>query len=45
MDGVENIGMEPIDVSNVNWWVVVAVVILITLAGKARAEYLRDRKK
>jgi hypothetical protein len=45
MDGIENIGMEPIDLSQVNWWVVVAMVILITLAGMARNEYLRDRKK
>jgi len=45
MDGIENIGMEPIDVSQVNWWVVVAVIACVILLGRARNQYLRDRKK
>lgn len=40
MDGIENIGMEPIDLSQVNWWVVVAVVIGFILLAGARKEFL-----
>jgi hypothetical protein len=40
MDGTESIGMEPIDVSNVNWWIVVAVVVGFILLAGARKKFL-----